>query len=223
MASAKQFDAQRSHLQGKMQSVRGELATAALALFTNPDNVNAAAEVQQLESIQAEHHRELDRLDLAEAEAARSNSSAAREQRRQARLATRQRLKDSAQQAVDVGGRLEKAIEALALPLMEWQALKQARMADAFSIAKLAHGRGAGVSDFALLSTGDILTSLSHLVVSCGLGRVGPLLEPFLSITEPSRSSGDLPLADAIAKANTKLLDSIDGALTQIDRAEAGE
>jgi hypothetical protein len=198
-----------------------ERAALAVRLHDEPENAEILSEIQQRERIIDEYRLRIERIKIAEAEVARRGTAEAREARRQARLAGRQRLADSAQQAVDLAAKIEKAIGGLALPLMEWQQLTAARSADAFAIGKHAHGRGESVADVAALKSGQILTSLSHLIVSSGLGRVGPRLDPFISITEPSKHPTDISLADAITQANDRLLVAIDAMLTQIDRAEA--
>jgi hypothetical protein len=224
MANSKSTAQQRiKMLTVGIDELEQERTALAVKLHDEPDNAEILSEIQQRERIIDEYRLRIERIKIAEAEVAKRGTTEARGARREARRAGRQRLAASAQQAVELAAKIEQAVAGLALPLTEWQALAQSRQADAFAIGREDRGRGDSWNDYATFNTGSVVTALCHLLVSSGLGRAGPRLDPYFSLTEPTKYPNALSLADSIADANRRLLDQVDGALVRIERAEEAE
>lgn len=221
--------AARKHL-ADAETAHGE---AALKQHEHPSKKNAA-ELAQLEREVAERQRQIKSLEAAKRAHQKANSTAGKRQAQAQLKEQLARLKASEGEALAITQDFAQAMAKLTPILARWEALIQDRAADVVNVLhgslplderanRLATAHQA-VERFSSLSDGAITEALVRIVTASGLGRIGPRLEPWVSIADISEpATVRIELSKAIHDANERLLANLQTHIDARVKAEASD
>ena len=196
---------------------RTEYEALALALAESPGDPQLIKRLGDIESEIAESVRLIERLQAAQREAGRRNSTAAKREELERVSANHDLVKKNIGRMHEIAAELLAKIESLAPLLSEYSTLADDNQGLGWSITRAgsatpeeADRRFQSLAERLRGNTGAIRAVLSDAIFKSGLGRVGVPLDPFVTVS-PART--EWTLAQALERSSAGMLRELDAAV----------